>query len=382
MAGLQHKDWAALLLATLTALTAASVSAQTAAPSFSPPFTPPPFTPLPPADAAQLLTRIQQAARTLDYCGVSTHQQGDHLQAARIIHVLDATGERERIELLDGAPREWLRHNDVVERLMPDEQTVLREPRRGTRFPALLASDATSLSGLFDHYQIQQSADTRRLAGRPCHPVAIAPRDARRYGYRLCVDTQTGLLLQRQTVALDGTVVEQTAFTTLQFGLDVDMGLLPTPWPKSQWPVYQPDLKPASLAARGWGLRVPPGFVETASFTRRGWGRRADGAEGQHANTDNTAADAPDASNHDIVQLLLSDGLATISVFIEPAAASDAQPHLHPSVHLQGARQHGAINAYGARVAGHWLMGLGEVPMTTLKALVESAQYSPAAGAQ
>jgi len=27
-------------------------------------------------------------------------------------------------------------------------------------------------------------------------------------------------------------------------------------------------------------------------------------------------------------------------------------------------------------------MGLGEVPMATLKSLIESAQYSPAAGAQ
>jgi len=378
MAAPHRKARAALLLATLLAASA-SASAQTAVP---PQFSPPQFTPLSPSDAAQLLTRIQQAAHTLDYCGVTTHQQGAQLQAARIIHVLDATGERERIEMLDGAPREWLRHNDEVERLMPDEQTVLREPRRGTRFPALLASDAAPLADLFDHYQIQQSADTQRLAGRPCRAVAIVARDARRYGYRLCVDAKTGLLLQRQTVAADGTVVEQTAFTTLQLGLDVDMGLLPTPWPKSRWPVYQPDLKPADLAARGWGLRTPPGFVKEAALSRRGWGKRASDADGQNAATDNTTADASEADRHDIVQLLLSDGLATISVFIEPALAADTQPHPHPTPHLVGARQQGAINAYGARVAGHWLMGLGEVPMATLKSLIESAQYSPAAGAQ
>ena len=59
----------------------------------------------------RLLSRIQQAARKQDYAGVFMYQQGETIQSSRLVHVLDGTGERERLEILDGQPREYLRHN-------------------------------------------------------------------------------------------------------------------------------------------------------------------------------------------------------------------------------------------------------------------------------
>jgi len=331
----------------------------------------PPFTPLPASEAAQWLRRIQQAAHRLDYCGVATHQQGSDSHALRIIHVLDATGERERVELLDGAPHEWLRHNEQVERLWPERRAVVREARRSERFPGLLSQPSVPLAELFKHYQLHVRPDMQRLAGRRCRQMHLVPRDARRYGYRLCVDAQTNLLLQKQTLAADGSVVEQTAFTTLQLGRDVDVAVLASPWPKAQWPVYEHDLKPVSLAARGWAVRPPAGFVTQTVVSRRPW--RAAG--------DNNAGSAAD-NDRDIVQILLSDGLATISVFIEPALPDADPTNAAHRVPLQGASRHGALNAWGARIAGHWLTGVGEVPGATLKKLIESTQYTPPPGAQ
>ena len=59
-------------------------------------------------DVVQLLSRIQQAARKQDYAGVFMYQQGEMIQSSRLVHVLDGTGERERLEILDGQPREYL----------------------------------------------------------------------------------------------------------------------------------------------------------------------------------------------------------------------------------------------------------------------------------
>jgi len=363
----KHPGITALALA---ALLAASAGAQPAAPP----------APLAPADAVQLLTRIQQAARTLDYSGVATHQQGSRIQAARIVHVIDATGERERIEALDGAPREFLRHNDEVECLLPEQQAVVRETRRGGRFPGLLTDHGARLPGpLLAHYQVSVQPGTQRLAGRRCRQVLITPRDALRYGYRLCVDTSTHLLLQTQTLAAslptglatglatEDAVVEQIAFTALQLGRDADVALLASNWPKNQWQVYEYDFKPADLAAHGWLVRPPPGFVTVAQWRRRGW-QNPSSADGDG-----------NADGHDMLQLLLSDGLAAISVFIEPVRPDDDQPH---ASHLQGAGRQGATNAWGARIADHWLIGLGEVPMHTLKSLIESTQYTPPPGSQ
>src|SRR5690606_22121676 len=74
------------------------------------------------AQAQQLsfLQRAHAAASQLDYSGVYTYQQGSVMVSSRIVHLMDGTGERERIEILDGAPREFLRHNDNTHYLVPD----------------------------------------------------------------------------------------------------------------------------------------------------------------------------------------------------------------------------------------------------------------------
>src|SRR5690606_26862580 len=59
----------------------------------------------------QLLQKIQTAARELDYSGIYTFQQDAIMASSRIVHMVDGTGERERLVLLDGMPREFLRHN-------------------------------------------------------------------------------------------------------------------------------------------------------------------------------------------------------------------------------------------------------------------------------
>ena len=132
-------------------------------------------------DVVQLLSRIQQAARKQDYAGVFMYQQGEMIQSSRLVHVLDGTGERERLEILDGQPREYLRHNEDVQCLIPERKTVLIERRRGDRFPGLLLGNPANLT---EHYKIRTESALHRVAGRECRLITIEPLDKLRYGYR------------------------------------------------------------------------------------------------------------------------------------------------------------------------------------------------------
>jgi len=101
----------------------------------------------------------------------------------------------------------------------------------------------------------------------------------------------------------------------------------------------------------GWRIDAPPGYT-TAMQVERAFAR------GKQAH-----------------QVVLSDGLATISIFIEPYVIerSDAyQP--------QGAARYGAVNLHGAKVGNFWLTVMGEVPADTLLRLTQSIQHVPSQG--
>ncbi len=296
---------------------------------------------------ADVLRLIQRAAHKLNYTGVFTYQQGELIESSHVAHSFDGKDEKERIEVLDGEPVEYLRVNDDVRIVAPEQKTVTSEPQRGDRFPGLLLADASAIGA---HYNVRIVPEPYRVAGRECRLIEIVPRDLHRYGYRLCADSDTHLLLKAQTVGDDGSLVNQVAFTQVSVGVPVAQELLASAWSTQGWQVIEPNQQPVDLGALGWRIVAPPGYLSTLQVSRR------------------FAHDKP------VNQLVLSDGLATISIFIEPYLndRSEYQP--------LGAARIGSVNVYGIKVANFWLTVLGEVPAGTLEQLAQSIQYvQPAA---
>lgn len=295
--------------------------------------------------AVAVLQKIQAAARTLDYAGVYTYQQGQAMMSSRIVHMVDGTGERERIELLDGEPREYVRYNDESHCLIPSKKVVLVEDRRGDRFPGLLLGDSSNLSTF---YQIHTSGSHYRVAGRECQFIELVPRDNARYGYRLCADTETHLLLKVQVMGSHG-MIDQTAFNTLSLGEHVSPEGLETGLKTDGWKVVQSAMTPVDLSKKGWRIPYPPGYQPVMQAVRTmKHGRQ-------------------------VSQLVLADGLAAVSIFIEP---------LGPEKGLRNANEvasTGAMNIFSTRVGDHWLTALGEVPAQTLRELAERTEYVPPA---
>lgn len=302
-----------------------------------------------PTQVGAFLQQTQQAARNSDYAGIFTYQQGANMQSSRIVHVVDGTGERERLVVLDGEPREFIRHNDTVQCLVPAKELVLIEKHRMDRFPGVLLGENHDLDA---HYVLQVHDSRQRVAGHECVPVDILPRDEFRYGYRFCVDPKSKLLIKAQTVTSDGDVVNQIAFTSLQQGSAVKADELETSWDMRNWRKVQVATQTVDVAELGWRVVLPPGFHH------------------------NTQVSRPMKSGKPVMQIVVTDGLAAISVFIEqfePSQDSRAMP--------KGPARNGAMNIYGARIGDHWLTAIGEVPVATLHQLVEHIEYVPPAGA-
>src|SRR5699024_2620130 len=108
------------------------------------------------SEQTALLLKMQAAARELDYSGIYTYQQGVLMTSSRVVHLVDGTGERERIEILDGAPREFIRHNDTIQSLLPERKIIVVEQRRGERFPSLLLGDGRSVAQHYDMVMLSE----------------------------------------------------------------------------------------------------------------------------------------------------------------------------------------------------------------------------------
>lgn len=294
------------------------------------------------AEAEAMLARMQRAAQSLDYDGTFVYQQGDRIESFRIVHRgSGADGVRERLVSLSGVPREIIRNDREVRCYLPDEKTLLVEPRRpGARnFPSLLPE---SFATLHTYYQLR-SGRGERVAGRQARAITIRPRDGFRYGYRLWIDGDTGLLLKAQLIDHEGNTIEQYLFTQIAIGKLIADADLRSQSPESS-PIRQAPEAPAAPGEARWTVaRLPSGFALTARSVRR-------------------LSALPEPAE----QLVYSDGLSVVSVFVEPAGQSGA-----PGA-LAGSTQMGAVHAFGKVTDGYQVTVVGEVPAATVNLIGQS----------
>ena len=125
------------------------------------------------------LGRVVAAAREQSYSGTFVYRNGVHSETSRITHVVDHGKEYERLEVLDGSPREVIRNNEEVKCYLPESRTLIIEKRsQHSSFPVLLP---TSLAGLGEYYSIRKGP-TGRVADRDSQAVLLEPKDELRYG--------------------------------------------------------------------------------------------------------------------------------------------------------------------------------------------------------
>jgi len=292
-------------------------------------------------EALALLSRIHQATQKLSYTGTFVYQQGPRSETSRIFRIADASGGTEKLEVLDGVAREVVRTRDTVRCYLPESQTVKVERSGDQReFPAILPDRLTELA----RYYVITLGGSARIAGFDCESVLLTSRDDLRYGYKLWADARTGMLLRARTVNEKGETLEQFTFTQLSIG-PVARDKVRPKHAARDWRIEDAAAAPANLAEAGWTVNADlPGFRKVGEVRRRL------------------------GESHSVGQVVYSDGLAAVSVFIE------ALPERR-GLSRTGLSNLGAIHIYTREVADHLVTVVGETPAASVRRIADRVEF-------
>lgn len=290
-------------------------------------------------EARDWLERMSRAVDELNYRGTFVHMLDGTLETLQIVH-RNADGQSgERILALDGAGREIVRQGDQVQGILPDRRIVLLETRSDVSpLVAVLPSNTAELA---PHYDIKLGGGAR-IAERSAQVLEIKPLDEFRYGYMLWLDQETAMPLQSQLIDDQGKVVEQILFTDIEIPADIPPAALePTIDTTGFATLRAPDSTPLAAEILWRAAAVPGGFKLSV------------------------ATQSPIAgSDTPVEHLVYSDGLATVSVFIE-------DPETKAEVG-EGFSTVGSTNAYSLTLRGRKVTAMGEVPRQTVRTIASS----------
>lgn len=297
-------------------------------------------------DALQMLQKVATAAQKATYTGVFVYQSGNRSETSRLTHVVEGGNEYERLEVLDGSPREVLRRNDEVRCFLPDNKLLIVEHRNAKNlFPTLLPG---SLAGLTEYYRIRKGA-IDRVAGVDGQQIVIEPKDEFRYGHGFWVDPHSGILLKATLVDENGRLLESFAFTELRIGTPFDPRTIISEFEgrPGNWQVQ--NVRSVELKGDDgqWSFRASlPGFRRVSAVRRQ------------------LRPDAPEGT-----QIVFSDGLASISVFLEPMAGRSREED-----GKDGGFSVGAVNGYRRQVADYQVIVMGDVPPAALRRFADNIE--------
>lgn len=298
-------------------------------------------------EARSWLTQMNQALSGRNYQGEFVHRGHGAAERLRIFHRVRDGHVAERLVSLSTHGREVVRHDAELQCFLPDQQTVLVEtrPDRGS----LLGTVPNFEAGVEENYRVEFIGHERVL-GRATRVVAVLPKDGYRFGYRLWIDEQSKMPLITELCDAAGHELEEVLFTSLELDGPLPDSAFKTALDTSrfQW-VRQSAVPPrATEPDLPWQLqRLPPGFRLSASGE-------------QHL----------PGSDQPVTHLVVSDGLASVSVFIEGPPAPPRQP-------VEGQGRVGSASAYARIVGGHQVTAVGEVPPQTLEYIASGVTTGP-----
>ncbi|WBY00882.1 MucB/RseB C-terminal domain-containing protein [Ramlibacter tataouinensis] len=286
------------------------------------------------------LMRMQEASRERSYIGTFVvSSSGGALSSARIWHAGHPTQQVEKVDVLTGVPRSTYRRNEEVLTFLPEDRLVRAEKREAMGlFPNLLRSSDTSIP----EFYTARRTGSDRVAGFDADVVQLAPRDHLRFGYRVWSEKRSGLVIKLQTLDDQGRVLEQAAFSELQLDVPVRADKIARMMqPPPGWRVERTQAVKTDAASEGWALKAAvPGFKPMNCYKR------------------------PAAGGS--LQWIFSDGLAAVSLFIEPY---DRERHQQ-----EGLMASGATQTLTRHMEHWWVTVVGEVPAQTLRAFAQGIE--------
>ncbi len=306
-------------------------------------------------DAWLLLQKTAYAARELNYQGVFVYQNGKQTRSVQITHMNNNGQEMARNVVLDngvtlgqagqagqaGQPREVYSQGNNVVIVRPKNQKVVMEKRRGQNlFPAMLPTDLRSIEA---SYSAQLGA-LEMVAGREAQIIELVPNDAFRYSYKIWADTEFGLLLKMTLLDSKKQTLEQIQFNQISMLNSQDAN-----WFQPKIDVTKSyemeDTTAASQTDSSWIVaELPAGYVKVE--------HRVLVVPGKAAPVD---------------QMIFSDGIASVSLFIEPVTKGMRPKMGHMLI--------GSTNICANVIDGYQITVVGEVPEATVMQIAKAVSF-------
>lgn len=345
------------------------------------------------SELLDMLKHMSEVDEKQNYQGVFVLRKADTLSTLRVRHGVDEEGVWESLEALNGEPRKVVRRNDRVISVFPARELVTI--RQSDNEQPLHRRLPENIDQLEQFYSIHRLADDR-IANHDALVVDLVPADAFRYGYRYWLDKNTGMLLRCDLIANDATIIEQMMFTSVDYLTEAPVekfNLQQFEGFKQQVIVDNALADSGINQSYGWVInQLPKGFMLIRSNMRYSKPMvlnnvaenksdeirsELDGEE-EH---ENVLSDIPLVSSQavlnqsspiqpvkvqpDLLHLVYSDGLASVSVFIKKSVEAEG--------HFEGVSSMGAINAFGNFVDDYFVTAVGVVPVNTVQAMAQSA---------
>ncbi len=284
-----------------------------------------------------------KATKFLDYKGVFHSQHYKEIKSIEITHATNNDQEFIKLNVLDGSPGEVLSQGKTIYVYNTVDNNVIIQKRKQQRlFPAIFPNNSEALKNFY-RLSIGKS---ERIAGRLSQLVVLTPIDNFRYFHYFWLDKKTFLPLKMLVVDQSENIIEQASFTQINMIKEKNLDWFKPEVDPSKNYIFDDKIVGQGIVKnRFWAMKkIPPGYKEVDFVTKRIPGLNI--------------------LSH---QLVFSDGLSYVSLFIKPISRGQKPKvgHVKLGVNNICARYHN----------GYQIMAVGSVPLITCNNFSESIKF-------
>lgn len=295
-------------------------------------------------DPWDVLEDSAKASHALNYEGVFHSQSSAETNSTHVIHANIDNKEYCSLKMLDGAPNEVFCAGDLVY-VINQDGLLIKKRKNQFLFPSVLPSDINHLK---KNYQLS-FGEKKRVADRMAQLIVLRAKDNLRFNYHIWIDEQNFLPLKLVVTDNKNKMIEQSTFTTIAFNKEFNK--------EFKKDIFEKNINLAKLYAtknkfvenyvsnKFWNLKdLPAGFKEVDLISRR-----------------------VNGLNLLDYQLIFSDGLAYVSLFIRPIPKG-TEPK-------EGSVTIGSTNISAKYQDGYQIMSVGMVPPETVNTFSGSIEF-------
>ena len=291
-------------------------------------------------DPWSILEKSAKASQQLNYEGIFHSQSSSESNSTHVIHANIDNKEYCLLKMLDGAPNEVFCSGDMVY-VTSQDGLLIKKRKNQFLFPSVLPSDIKHLK---KNYQLS-FGEKKRVADRMAQHIELKAKDNLRFNYHIWIDDKNLLPLKLIVTNNKNQPIEQSTFTTIAFSEVIDKDIFEKNINLSKVYVSKNKFIENYVSNKFWNLKkLPSGFKEVDLISRR-----------------------VNGLNLLDYQIIFSDGLAYVSLFIRPITRG-TEPK-------EGTVAIGPTNISARYQDGYQIMSVGMVPPETVNTFSGAIEF-------